>query len=160
MSNEIELDLDALVAAAEAALQKPVSTPFLKKTNSECAEWMRSFYSADAIPSIERHCTWAWQEQERRNSAVVLELVRRLRAAEALVAARLTEISADAAVIGVIGDFKPEQVEACRAFHDAIRAQVNPLALVICLQSDYDIKALDEDAMRAAGWMRIDRGGA
>ena len=82
MTAPIQLDLDAIEAAAKAALPGPVSTQFLEKTNSECAEWMGDFYTADAIPRIDRHCTWAWQEQERRHAPVVLELISRLRTAE------------------------------------------------------------------------------
>lgn len=75
-NNTVAMDLDAIEAAARAALQEPVSTPFLVKTNSECKEWMQSFYNSVAIPGIDRHCTWAWQEQERRHAPVLLELIR------------------------------------------------------------------------------------
>lgn len=134
MSAPIELDLDALEAAALAASPGPehIYTHPRDSNNCKANEW----YHHNLYPQY------------------VLELIRRLRAAEALVDARVKEISADAAVIGMIGDFKPEQIEECRAFHDAIRAQVNPRALVVCLQPDFDIQALDEAAMRAAGWVR------
>lgn len=76
----VVIDLDAIEAAAKEAIKDHVSTPFLVKTNSECMAWMQSFYNADAIPGIDRHCTWSWQEQERRHAPVLLELIRRLRA--------------------------------------------------------------------------------
>ena len=44
-------------------------TPFLKKTNKECREWMEKFYVPEAIDRHFLVSLWAWQEQERRYAA-------------------------------------------------------------------------------------------
>ena len=57
------------------------SSAFLIKTNKECMEWMQGFFNADAIPNIDRYCTWAWQEQERRHTAIQAGLIEVIREA-------------------------------------------------------------------------------
>lgn len=116
MTAPIELDLDALVAAAEAAKEetdgKPwrLSRPFNVVTTS-------------------------------RPGVLVGSLD---------VASTSAENDARGAVLG-------EHIEVCREFYDAIHEQVNPDALVICMQAGYDISVMDEDAMRAAGWVRAEK---
>ncbi|MFU5280110.1 hypothetical protein ACM7YY_35845, partial [Pseudomonas aeruginosa] len=78
------------------------------------------------------------------------------KALEALVAARIKDVPVDAPVIAVVGDFNEEQVHECKRFHDAIRAQRNPKAIVVFLNSKNDIQAVDEAAMCAAGWVRAE----
>ncbi|MFO6295211.1 hypothetical protein, partial [Pseudomonas aeruginosa] len=80
----------------------------------------------------------------------------RVKALEALVAARIKDVPVDAPVIAVVGDFNEEQVHECKRFHDAIRAQRNPKAIVVFLNSKNDIQAVDEAAMCAAGWVRAE----
>ncbi|RCI69841.1 hypothetical protein DT376_37795, partial [Pseudomonas aeruginosa] len=80
----------------------------------------------------------------------------RVKALEALVAARIKDVPVDASVIALVGDFNEEQVHECKRFHDAIRAQCNPEAIVVFLSSTNDIQAVDEAAMCSAGWARTD----
>lgn len=102
----------------------------------------------------------AHKEQLKAVEAERDELKRKLAAAEALVAARIKDVPVDAPLIAMIGDFAPEHIDECKSFHDAIRAQCNSNALVVCMQSDFDIKALDESTLRAAGWVRAEGGAA
>lgn len=110
MTAPIELDLDALVAAAEAAgsdrWQQLSNRPSVIHPVSP---------SFDCICTVQTSNVENWPDIAAfiaaANPAVVLDLVRRLRAAEAMVAARVEEVSA----------------------------------------------ALDEDAMRAAGWVRAEK---
>lgn len=163
MSAPIELDLDALVAAAEAAKEetdgKPwrLSRPFNVVTTSRPGVLVGSLDVASTSAENDARGAVLGEHIAAAQPSVVLELVRRLRAAEAMVAARVEQVSPDAAVIALIGDFVTEQIEVCREFHDAIHEQVNPDALVICMQAGYDISVMDEDAMRAAGWVRAEK---
>jgi hypothetical protein len=165
MTTAIVLDLDALEAAAKAAAEDntgvngPRSTAFLVKTNDELDAWMRSFYSDDAATENYRlHCLWAWQEQERRHAPVVLELINRLRAAQAIASARIVEVHEDSVAVALVGDFKPEHHTELNEFHRAIRRNRAPNTLVLCISSPLELEVLDEERMRAAGWVRAPRG--
>ncbi|HBO1351764.1 hypothetical protein [Pseudomonas aeruginosa] len=93
-----------------------------------------------------------WDEMRKERDAALA----RVKALEALVAARIKDVPVDAPVIAVVGDFNEEQVHECKRFHDAIRAQRNPKAIVVFLNSKNDIQAVDEAAMCAAGWVRAE----
>jgi hypothetical protein len=153
------LNLDAIEAAAKAAMTEQVSTPFLQKTNSECAEWMRSFYKPSAIPRLDRHCTWAWQEQERRHAPMILELVRRLRAAEALAASRIEQIPVDAKVVSVFYDFTPDHQDQAEEFAEAIKKRCTSgrWTLVAFFPVGASITALNDEQLREAGLALADK---
>lgn len=160
---EVQLDLDAVERAAKAAMADAPgarSTEFLVKTNEECMAWMQSFYQSNSIPTIDRHCTWAWQEQERRQAPLVLELIKLLRAARALASSRLVEVREDSVAVALVGAFKPEHHDELKAFHDAIRRTRAPNTLVLCVTEPLNFEVIDEEQMRNFGWVRAPGGDA
>ena len=50
------------------------SDKFIVKTNDDVNEWMDEFYVDGRNAPFNLHCLWAWQEQERRYSAIITEL--------------------------------------------------------------------------------------
>lgn len=97
-----------------------------------------------------------WEAESRALQKLRDAALARVKALEALVAARIKDVPVDASVIALVGDFNEEQVHECKRFHDAIRAQCNPEAIVVFLSSTNDIQAVDEAAMCSAGWARTD----
>lgn len=154
----VVIDLDAIEKAAKAAMQEPVSTAFLVKTNDELNAWMGSFYADDAETDAYRlHSLWAWQEQERRRAPVVLELIRRLRAAEALAASRIEQIPVDTRVLAIFADIKPEHRAYAEEFTRLIQRRTSSWTLVAYFNTDAHIAVLDVETMRARGWIRAPR---
>lgn len=92
--------------------------------------------------------------------SVVLELVRRLRAAEALAAARIEQIPVDSKMVAVFSDFRPEHRAEAEEFSEAIKKRCTSgcWTLVAFFPTEASIQALDADQMRAAGWVRAERG--
>ena len=161
----VVIDLDAIEAAAKAAAEDkpgvngPRSIAFLVKTNDELDGWMRSFYSDEADTDAYRlHCLWAWQEQEKRHAPIILELINRVRAAEAIASGRIEEVSMDTVAVVLVGEFKVDHVSALRAFHDELRAKRNSKTLTMFVQSPSDILVLNEEAMRKTGWVKAPGG--
>ncbi|HCF1980602.1 TPA: hypothetical protein NIH83_005103 [Pseudomonas aeruginosa] len=97
-----------------------------------------------------------WEAESRALQKLRDAALARVKALEALVAARIKDVPVDASVIALVGDFNEEQVHECKRFHDTIRAQCNPEAIVVFLSSTNDIQAVDEAAMCSAGWARTD----
>jgi hypothetical protein len=92
------------------------------------------------------------------NPAVVLELVRRLRAAETLLASRIEQLPSEAKVVCVFSDITPEHKAQAEEFAEAIKKRCTSgrWTLVAFFPTGADITALNEEQMRQAGWMRAD----
>lgn len=133
MSENIEMDLDGLVAAAEAAAEDGPYDPRLGLTDSEAN------FACTASP------------------AVVLELVRRLRIAEQMGEANLLKISASEGDTLVIRYTDLPMAEEARR---GLAGTLPPGVRAVLLPPTMEISALDENAMRAAGWVRAERGDA
>jgi len=54
------------------------SHDFICKTNDECFSWMDGFYTKGRKAEFNLHCLWAWQENERRHTAIQAELIEAL----------------------------------------------------------------------------------
>ena len=147
MTAPIELDLDAIEAAAKAATPGawerdghqvcPVSDQ-----NSSLASFSKrgdAEFVAKAQPSI------------------VLELIRRLRAAEALAASRIETIPVETQVLAIFQELRAEQASEAEEFAEAIRARCGQQALVVFFQDGASFDALDEEQMRQAGWVRAEQ---
>lgn len=170
MTEEIKLDLDAIEAAAKAATPQDfdsaeetsnggfINCPTCDGEGS--VELGRDHLNYDGVAigvqfyGVGDAHVKAEAFLRATNPAVVLELIRRLRSAESLVAARIVEVSTDSVAIALIGDLKPENIRGLKEFHDALRAQRNPGALVVCVQSPSDLMVMDVDQMRKIGWVR------
>lgn len=172
MSDPIKLDLDAIEAAAKAAT--PGEWHWVNHVTDQprqAGEWRASLRTIEKYPTgaggylLPKFIVEADEICDENmdgnaafiataNPTVVLELVRRLRAAEALSAARIVEIPKDIAAVALVGEFKPAFVQEMKAFHDALREQHSSSALVMCVQSPTDLQALDDEKMRLAGWVR------
>jgi len=139
---EINLNLDALVAAAQAAISKGPEEPW---------------FDGDAFPGYDK------EDREFIAAAspqVMIDLVRRLSAAEGLAAARIEQIPTDATMLAFFCDILPEHRPEAESLVMAIQKRCGPQTLVAFFrEGDNDMKALDEAAMRALGWVRAERGG-
>lgn len=157
--NTTVIDLDLLEAEAKDAQRYPVGSLTIKKTNEDLAAWMSSFYAEDANTEAYRlHCLWSWQEQEKRHAPIILELINRVRAAEAIASGRIEEVSMDTVAVVLVGEFKVGHVSALRAFHDELRAKRNSKTLTMFVQSPSDMLVLNEEAMRKTGWVKAPGG--
>lgn len=170
MTEEIKLDLDAIEAAAKAATPQDfdsaeetsdggyINCPTCDGEGSVELGRDHLNYDGEAIGVQFYGVGDAHVKAEAflraAKPAVVLELVRRLRSAESLVAARIVEVSTDSVAVALIGDLKPENIRELKAFHDVLRAQRNPGALVVCVAAPSDLVVLDADQMRKIGWVR------
>lgn len=138
MSQNIELDLDALVVAAEA-----------------CGE---SWYEKRDIGNV---LDLVSDEDNRfvldASPLVVLELVRRLRMAEAAVSAKLSEGFNPSGITVLHMDCVGVDIEHLKRLFDEHRTLGQA---VIVLPVEAWLENMDEDAMRAAGWVRAERGDA
>lgn len=172
MTAPIELDLAAIEAAAKAATPQDFDSAELKVDEGSCecpacggegsVELTAEYTNYDNVAigvqffGIGHEFGAAEAYYRAAKPAVVLELIRRLRAAQALVDARIVEVSQEVATVALIGDLSHDQIRELKAFHDALRKRV-PGALVMCLQSPCDLLALDEAQMRASGWVLADQ---
>ncbi len=130
MTDKINLDLDAIEAAAKAAGAELPSAWYTRKEEALLSAMM--------------------------SPAAVLELVRRLRAAEALAASRIEQIPVDAKVVSVFADIVPEHQAEAEEFAEAIKKRCTSgrWTLVAFFPLGADIQALDKEQMRQAGWVR------
>lgn len=88
------------------------------------------------------------------NPVVVLELIRRLRAAEALATARIEVIPTDTRVLAIFADIKPEHRADAEEFTNCIQRRTSSWTLVAYFNTDASIEALSVEAMAEAGWVR------
>lgn len=164
MNNPIKLDLDAIEAAAKAATQGQWTFDQFRMGGVVRGGPVQHWVNGSGQSQIAMSTGAEWMEHGETdanakhmataNPTVVLELVRRLRAAEALSAARIVEVPKGIAAVALVGEFKPAYVQEMKAFHDALREQHGSSALVLCVQSPTDLQAFDEEQMRVAGWVR------
>lgn len=148
VTEAIKLDLDAIEAAAKAATPGPWEA-WEAGINAGDLEVVVGYVPIPCSPEDFAHIATA-------NPAAVLELIRRLRATESLLDARIGEVSADVEAVALVGNFRPEYVGEMRSFHDALRALRDPAPLVMCVQSPNDFMTLDAEQMRANGWVRAE----
>lgn len=146
MTAPIELDLDAIEAAAKAAT--PGEWAFV-------TQGIRRFETPDDFVAE----AGVFEEPDAKfvaatNPAVVLELIRRLRAAEALAASRIETIPVETQVLAIFQELRAEQASEAEEFAEAIRARCGQQALVVFFQDGASIDAMDEEQMRQAGWVR------
>lgn len=172
MTAPIVLDLDAIEAAAKAATPQNFDSAELKVENGhvECpqcggqgeVELLAEYTNFDGVAigvqffGIGHEFGAAEAFYRAANPAAVLELVRRLRAAEALAASRIEQIPIDAKAVAVFHDVRPEQRAEAEEFAEAIkkRCTSGQWTLVAFFPIGTDIQALDKEQMRQAGWVR------
>lgn len=150
------LDLDALERAAMAATCSPVTTKFLEHTNSQLDDWMREFYTDGEKGDYRLHCLWAWQEQERRHSSAILELIRRLRVAEAEASANLSALklnSGDMLIVRTSPELFPNKAQFAE-FAYGLRGMLPEGVQAMILPDGVSVSAIPESDMRNAGWVR------
>lgn len=92
------------------------------------------------------------------NPVVVLELIRRLRAAEAIAASRIEQIPVDTRVLAIFTDIKPEHRSEAEEFVKCIQRRTSNWTLVGWFNTDASIEALSVEDMAKAGWVRAPRG--
>lgn len=162
MSENIELDLDALVAAAEAATvgHRRIGEFMPRETVGS----HQVVIDTEHGPMVLLEGNQNFMEQAKADAAyaaaaqpsVVLELVRRLRIAEQMGEANLLKISASEGDTLVIRYTDLPMAEEARR---GLAGTLPPGVRAVLLPPSMEISALDENAMRAAGWVLAERGG-
>lgn len=90
----------------------------------------------------------------KHHGSVILELIRRLRIAEANASSKIEVIPRDTEVFAIFTELPRHIVPDAKAFAEAIRARCGPQTTVIFLPPDSSIKGMNEADMRQAGWVR------
>lgn len=170
MNEPIKLDLDAIEAAAKAATPQDfdsaeevfeggyITCPGCDGEGMVAmdAEYLNydnealgvQFYGVgDAHVNSEAYYRAA-------KPSVVLELIRRLRAAEGLAQSRIQEISTDTQILAIFADIAPEHRGEAEEFTKAIQARCGRRTLVAYFPTGCDVTALDDEAMGKVGWVR------
>lgn len=135
------LDLDALEQAAACTHGDP-------------------WYSEDSLRGSQSFIAQDRAFIASANPDVVLELVRRLRAAEAAAAANLATLNlkaGDMLVVRIDADLHPNR-EQFVAFANGLRGMLPEGVQAMVLPDAVNVSAMPEDAMRRAGWVRADPG--
>ncbi len=159
MSDTIELDLTTLEAAAQLAAVR-----FQDKWESVAAEDGGKVHQCVVVddagmlrcPDNSPRSSILADYVAAAHPSIVLELMRRLRIAEAVGQATMLRINAgagDTLVIGIEPEFMPN-------FKNALAGSLQPGMRAVIMPKGMDVQGLDEDAMRAAGWVRAERGDA
>lgn len=81
----------------------------------------------------------------------ILDLLKRLKVAEAAAALRIHEITEAQGIIAITGEYSDNLV---RGIADAVAASGNRKKLVIFHSEEHTIKGMDDSDMLANGWIR------
>lgn len=158
MTAPIVLDLDAIEAAAKAAFSheeaefglflSPLLVDFAKMTGLRSVDEIDSEANFGAIQAL--------IESNRRGSRVILELVRRLRAAEAVVAATAINLApGDILIMRLDQALSEDEIDRL----GKLLLTMSPIPPCLVMPKDQQISTLNPDDMRQAGWVRAERGG-
>lgn len=156
MSEPVEFDMDALKEAAINATSATRGENWRYSPNYSAITTSKPGI-LEGCKMVADICNGADFEKERIGNyiaaaqpAVVLELIRRLRIAEAVGEAnmlRLNSQAGDILAFGIEPEFMPE-------FQQAIAGALLPGMRALIMEKGIELRSLNEEAMHAAGWMR------
>ena len=162
--NTVKIDLDAIEKAAKAATQGEWSYDSFRMGGVVRGGPIQHWVNGSGQSQIAMSTGAEWMEPGELNAnaahmassspAVVLELIRRCRAAEALVNARIEVIPTDTRVLAIFADIKPEHRDIAEEFTNCIQRRTSSWTLVAYFNTDASIEALSVEAMAEAGWVR------
>uniref|UniRef100_A0AAU6W1J0 DUF7241 domain-containing protein n=1 Tax=Pseudomonas phage Touem01 TaxID=3138548 RepID=A0AAU6W1J0_9VIRU len=169
MNESIKIDLDAIELLARKATPGPwwIDSHGHMMVSQANGGHEPIFQAANLVENAARHPEtgnlshwpndWDASFIASANPAVVLELVRRLRAAETLAAARIEHVPKQARTVLVFADIDPDHRAEAEEFSEAIKKRCTSCdsTLVAFFPAGADVKACDSEQLRQVGLLRL-----